>query len=184
LKENEGLRRSYLAVQVSIKGGETVGQTGQAGEATTLSERGVAVFVNGSGQPQANRRETILLVEDDVSVRIVASQILHESGYDVLEAASGEEAINLIRDGFADRIDLLLTDIEMPGMGGRELAGQLKSICPGLSTLFTSGYPEVSFVNGGRIAAPGAMFLQKPFSLTSLVRKTREALDRSCNPSV
>ncbi|HKV42618.1 MAG TPA: PAS domain S-box protein [Blastocatellia bacterium] len=118
--------------------------------------------------------ETILLVEDEESVRSLARDVLKTSGYNVLEAPTVEEAL-LIGDR-ADRIHLMLTDVVMPQMGGRELARMLVRVRPDLKVVYMSGYTENAIVRGGILDAQIA-FVQKPFIPTDLLRKIREVLD-------
>jgi PAS domain S-box-containing protein len=119
--------------------------------------------------------ETVLLVEDEAGVRDLIAQILKGAGYRVLAAANGGEAL-LICERFNGQIHLLLTDIVMPGMSGRDLARRLKELRPDLRVLHMSGYTDgtVSEYSG---AEAGAAFIQKPFTPHSLARKVREALD-------
>ena len=121
--------------------------------------------------------ETILLVEDEDTIRRLVRDVLGRSGYTVLDAPEGESALELLR---ANEIDLLLTDVVMPGMSGPELARLATTERPSLRVLFTSGYtnePEEI------LAGPGAAFIGKPFSPKSLVAKVREVLDSSApNP--
>jgi CheY-like chemotaxis protein len=124
---------------------------------------------------RAQGGETILLVEDEDPVREMTALHLETLGYRVLQAASAEEALRLVGAG-REKLDLLLTDVVMPGMGGRELAEALQSRRPGLKVFFQSGYPAEVAVGGGTVQAKRA-FLQKPFTLEALSRKVREVLD-------
>jgi CheY-like chemotaxis protein len=121
--------------------------------------------------------ETLLLVEDDDSVRELVRNVLRENGYRVLEASRGEEALEL-SELFAGRIDLLVTDVVMPGMNGRELARRLVNFRPQIKVLYISGYADNAVWYPGGLDAGGA-FLQKPFSPEALARKVREALSSS-----
>jgi signal transduction histidine kinase/CheY-like chemotaxis protein len=119
--------------------------------------------------------ETILLVEDEDTVRDLTRDILEAHGYTVLEARHGAEALR-ISEQHAGTIDLMLTDVVMPEMGGREVAERLTVLRPATKVLFMSGYTDSAIVHHGLLDA-GTAFLQKPFSATVLVRKVREILD-------
>jgi CheY-like chemotaxis protein len=123
--------------------------------------------------------ETILLVEDEEMVRSLTRQILEECGYTILEARNGVEAIAICEE-HGSQIDLLLTDVVMPQMGGRELAERLAPIYPRMQILFSSGYTDDAVVRHGVIAA-GTNFIQKPFTPQGLAHKVREVLDEHFN---
>jgi PAS domain S-box-containing protein len=118
--------------------------------------------------------ETVLLVEDEESVRQLVRDTLEAKGYCVLEAESGEAGL-LAAQNHAERIDLVITDIVMPGISGRELVKQLAQTRPATKVLYLSGYTEDAILSDGSIDK-GTAFLQKPFSLQSLSRKVREVL--------
>jgi two-component system cell cycle sensor histidine kinase/response regulator CckA len=118
-------------------------------------------------------RALILLVEDDVSVRTMTALILRRLGYRVQEASSGEEALALARVN-REKIDLLMTDVFLPGMSGRELAAVLQSRDVGLKVLFLSGY----LFDSHGVLQPETAFLQKPFTNDAVSKKVREILDR------
>ncbi|HSB54826.1 MAG TPA: ATP-binding protein, partial [Gemmatimonadales bacterium] len=123
----------------------------------------------------AGGSETILIVEDEDIVRSLASRGLRERGYNVLEARHGTEALRcLARDSGA--VDLVISDVVMPEMGGRELSQQLAAIEPTLPVLFISGYTGEDVIQRG-LLDPGAPFQQKPFAPEELARKVREMLD-------
>jgi two-component system, cell cycle sensor histidine kinase and response regulator CckA len=121
----------------------------------------------------AGGSETILLVEDEESVRQLVRETLEARGYRVLEAANGDAAIALAAS-HSDTIHLVITDVVMPGLSGHELAQQLNSARPGIKVLYLSGYAQDAFPNPS-VQAHKA-FLQKPFTLQSLSRKVREIL--------
>ena len=121
--------------------------------------------------------ETVLLVDDEPLVRGLASSVLGEQGYDVLEAANGHEAMRHARKYAEGKLDLLLTDVVMPLMGGKELAEQLREIHPNVKVLFISGYADDPVGRFG-LSEGEADFMQKPFEVATLVSKTREVLDR------
>ena len=123
----------------------------------------------------AKGSETILLVEDEEVVRGLAKKILEQSGYKVLAAARGEEAIRFGLEG-AEPIDLLLTDVVMPETSGKEVADRLRESLPGLRVVFMSGYTDQAIVHHG-VLDSNVEFIQKPFTPNALVRKVREVLD-------
>jgi CheY-like chemotaxis protein len=124
----------------------------------------------------AQGTETILLAEDEATVRDLAARALRQQGYTVLEAANGDEALHLIRSQAEKEIHLLVTDMIMPQMGGAELADHLKTLLPNLKVLFISGYTDSTIIRYG-LPKPGTGFLQKPFSSQRLIRKVRDMLD-------
>jgi two-component system cell cycle sensor histidine kinase/response regulator CckA len=121
--------------------------------------------------------ETLLLVEDEASVRQASRQFLIRNGYTVLEAAHGEDAIPASQEPRGP-IHLLVTDVVMPRMGGPTLAERLTDEQPDLKVVFVSGYAENTVLKHGTIDV-ATRFLQKPFSLKTLARKVREVLEAS-----
>jgi CheY-like chemotaxis protein len=119
--------------------------------------------------------ETLLLVEDEAAVRQAAGEFLTLSGYNVLEAKNGTDALRVARDYLAT-IDLMITDVVMPHLGGPGLAEQLAIERPSMKALFVSGYAENTILRHGMIDV-STRFLQKPFSLKALSRKIREVLE-------
>jgi len=118
--------------------------------------------------------ETLLLVEDDEPLRTLAREILLIQGYTVLDATSPSEALRLA-DAHPGPIHLLLTDVVMPQMNGRQVADHLLAARPALKVLFMSGYTDAAIVEHGVLEA-GTHFLQKPFTPDGLSRKVREVL--------
>lgn len=122
----------------------------------------------------ARGHETVLLVEDQDQLRDIACEMLEDLGYTVLVAASPGDALTLC-ETHAGEIDLLFTDVVMPNMNGKELAGRVRAMRPGIRTLYTSGYTADTIAHRGVLDA-GIWFLEKPFSMDSLARKVREVL--------
>jgi two-component system, cell cycle sensor histidine kinase and response regulator CckA len=119
--------------------------------------------------------ETVLLVEDAAPLRKLTNMLLKQHGYRVLTAANGIAALELVQEK-PEKINLLLTDVIMPGMNGRALAERLAPLQPGLRVLYMSGYTDDAIVNHG-VLSSGTYLLHKPFSEESLIRKVREVLD-------
>jgi len=141
------------------------------GEATT-SKHTIVV----QEAPRSRGNETIVLVEDEEAVRELCQIVLTELGYEVLNAENGVKALELFREQKDRRVDLLLTDIVMPQMGGRELAEQLRQSRPSLKILFITGYSaEAEEIT--QILSQQTFYLSKPFGGSDLGRKVREVLD-------
>ncbi|MCG8346898.1 MAG: ATP-binding protein [Chloroflexales bacterium] len=136
------------------------------GEAAQLGE----VLTNLRGN------ETIIVVEDEATVRALVVQVLRDQGYTVLEAPNGAEGLRLAQEYADATIDLLIADVVMPQMSGKMLAERLTALRQGLKVLFISGYADNAIVHHGRLD-PGVLLLQKPFSPTGLIRRVREVLD-------
>jgi PAS domain S-box-containing protein len=127
-------------------------------------------------RPDSGGGETILLVEDEGGVRELAARSLRSRGYHVLAATDGVDALRTI-DDTGLRLDLLLTDVVMPRLGGPELVAVLRPRYPGLKVLFMSGYTDDARVHRG-VSEAGAAFLQKPYTPHGLARKVRDVLDQ------
>lgn len=137
-----------------------------AGDATALSEEGTPLPVG---------TETILIAEDEDRVRSLAVAVLMQQGYTVIEARDGQEALALAKE-YDGEIQLLLTDVVMPKMSGKDLADEMRRIRPGLKVVLCSGYTGDTVMQQGVLDA-SAPFLQKPFTLRSLAVTVRAVLD-------
>jgi CheY-like chemotaxis protein len=133
----------------------------------------------GAGEPErrdsVGGSETVLLVEDDGAVRRLAREILERGGYTVLDRGGSAEGLTA-GEGYLGEIHLLLTDIVMPGMNGRELAEELRRRRPSLRVLYMSGYAAEVIADHGLLGA-GTALIEKPFTADMLLRKVRSALD-------
>ncbi|HKP73446.1 MAG TPA: response regulator, partial [Pyrinomonadaceae bacterium] len=119
--------------------------------------------------------ETVLLVEDEELVRDMAKEILQESGYNVLEAKHGADAL-LVAEQYRGQIHLMLSDVVMPQMSGRELAGQFAALRKDMKVLYMSGYTDDAIVHHG-VLDEGMAFIEKPFTPNALTSKVRETLN-------
>jgi len=140
-----------------------------------------AVSAKTGNDKSASGTETILLVDDDDLVRDLGQEILELNGYSFLTANNGREALQLCADRKGP-IDLLITDVMMPEMGGTELVERLRLLRPVLKVLFTSGYPDLE--HNGTLNNSGVNFIQKPFSPRILANKVREILDSHAKVSI
>ncbi|MDY3560553.1 PAS domain S-box protein [Gemmata sp. JC673] len=171
-----GLATVYGVIKQS---GGHIGVTSAVGTGTTFR-----VYLPSTGSPAASGvesagraprgTEVVLLVEDEPGVRALAARVLRGHGYTVLTAAGAEQAVAAAVE--APQVDLLLTDVVMPGASGRVLAEQLHASRPGLRVLYMSGYTDDAVVRHG-VAAEQAPFIQKPFSPAALAHKVRDVLD-------
>jgi PAS domain S-box-containing protein len=159
----------YVIVQSEVGHGTTFNIYLPRVEGTAEAHGAVSVSRTAAGGP-----ETVLLVEDEESVRQLVRDTLASKGYHILEAEDGQAGLTAAAM-YEGKIDLVLTDVVMPQMGGRELVQQLLSSRPGIKVLYLSGYTEDAIVNEGTIES-GKAFLQKPFTLQNLSRKVREIL--------
>ena len=175
-----GLATVYGAVR---QNGGHIDVSSELGRGTTFTvylprvgerRRGGPALMDAAQLPRGD--ETILLVEDEAAVRNLAQQILQGCGYEVLTAANGPEAL-LAAQTHSGAIDLLVTDVVMPQMGGREVADRLTRMRPGLRVLYMSGYTDDSVMRHG-IHEHEVTFLSKPFSAVALAEKVRAVLDQ------
>ena len=125
--------------------------------------------------PLAGGNETLLIVEDEDLVRALAVRVLRSFGYSCHQARDASEALRLVDDA-ETRVDLMVTDVVMPGMSGRELGDRLARLRPGIPVLYTSGFTDEDVIQRGMLEE-GRPFLQKPFKPHELARAVREALD-------
>ena len=132
---------------------------------------------NGVGPEDLRGHETILVVEDEAEVRLLAAEVLENSGYRVLVAATGPEALQAAA-AHPEPIHLTLTDVVMPGMNGKELAARLLALRPGMKILYMSGYSGEAVARRG-VLDPGVPYIAKPFSSNALAAKVREVLGPS-----
>jgi two-component system cell cycle sensor histidine kinase/response regulator CckA len=128
-----------------------------------------------AGEGEGGRGETVLVVDDEPAVRELARAVLERAGYTVLTAGDGEEALRVVA-GHPGAIHLLLTDVVMPGMNGRQLAEALQAVRPALRVLYVSGYTEDALLRRG-VRAELDHFLQKPYASAVLIQKVREVLE-------
>ena len=176
-----GLATTYGAVK---QAGGSIEVYSEVGVGTTVKiylprVEGEASKFASDDQPRKPQggTETILLVEDEDIIRKLCVRILDELGYKVLQAGDGDAAIAMAR-GYGERIDLLLTDVVMPGMSGRGLANRLTHIHPETRVLFTSGYTDNAIVHHG-VLDEGVSFIGKPYTPSALAWKVREVLDKA-----
>jgi CheY-like chemotaxis protein len=130
----------------------------------------------GAEQAPTRGTETVLLVEDEDMVRRMTREVLEGAGYQVLEASSGFEALR-VSAGHGGRLHVMLTDVVMPGMSGRELAERLAPVRPGMKVLYMSGHTDDAIFHHG-VTQAGTGFLQKPFTPDALERRIRELLEQ------
>jgi len=150
----------------------------ELGRGTTITVMLPAAAGSGSpGAAQAGRSSElsqVLVIDDEAAIREVAHRVLTSAGYQVMTAANGSEALGLLRDGKV-AVDLVLTDIVMPGMTGPAFAAQARAMCPGLRVLFMSGYEQQEAVVGDW-PEPGAQVIGKPFSRAALLARVTQML--------
>jgi CheY-like chemotaxis protein len=162
-----------------------VGVYSEPGRGTTFRiylprvEEVAEVVAADTPSPARGGSETILLVEDNEMVRALACELLKEHGYTVMEARHGADALD-ITQRYHGPIHLLLTDVIMPGMGGRELAGRLGSGLPHMKVLYMSGYTADAIVRQG-VLDDSVAFLPKPVRADTLIGKVRQLLDEAAD---
>jgi len=161
----------------------------EVGEGTTvklyfprlnIDEEALVMPVEERTYPPGSEEEVVLVVEDNADVRAFSVASLTELGYGVLEAPDPDAALAILKSD--RRVDLLFTDVVLPGRTGRELADQAARLRPGLKVLFTTGYSRNAIVHHGRLD-PGVRLLQKPFMFDQLATRVREILDEAETPA-
>jgi signal transduction histidine kinase/CheY-like chemotaxis protein len=175
-----GLGLSQVFGYVKQSGGH-VKIYSEPGQGTTIKlylPRHFGVAVEQEERPWASDLprgdgQLVLVVEDEEQVRVMSIEALRDLGYEVVDAADGDSALALL--GGLARIDLLFTDIVMPGMNGRELADRICAARPGTPVLYTTGYTRNAVVHNGMLD-PGVVFLPKPFTIDQLARKVADAI--------
>jgi len=140
-----------------------------------IVERRAVEVTNSSPDAVPGGTETILVAEDDEKILALASRLLHDAGYSVLTARNGLEAVRVFEE-HADEIDMVLIDVVMPKLGGREAVNRILERSPGLPHLYASGYSE-NAVHTNFIQEQGLRLIQKPYQRETLLREVREALD-------
>lgn len=141
-----------------------------------VEEKAPVLLKREENEPLPKGTETVLIVEDEESIRKFSARVLRQQGYRVLEAADGGEALLLARKHMGEGIHLLLTDLVMPRMGGMEVASRIKSMVPPIRVMIVSGYIEDTAI-GYQLLKIGYAFLPKPFSISELALKVRETLN-------
>ena len=173
-----GLATVYGIVRQSSGWIEVLSEVGVGTSFRIYFPRIAACLIEEQREPSGNENpfgdETILMVEDDAAVRHFTRAILKGYGYHVLEAAGGEEALEIARK-YSDDIHLLLTDVVLPGLNGVEVSERLKVIRPHVKVLFVSGY-MADVIARRAVLSPGVSLLPKPFTADGLASKLREVL--------
>ena len=169
-----------LAELVTERGLREVEPPSGAGLSTRLGDGGdesevTQIEVPATKQPSTHGHETIVLVEDERGVRDLTKRIFESAGYTVLAAGNGAEAIALI-EPHTGPIDLLMTDVVMPGMNGRELAARVAELRPEAKVLYTSGYTDDAILRHG-VLDDTSRFISKPYTQLELTRRVRSILD-------
>jgi CheY-like chemotaxis protein len=140
------------------------------------AEDALASAEQAGAPPQAARGQTVLVVEDEPLVRLLIIDVLDELGYKALEAGDGPAGLRILQS--PQQIDLLITDIGLPGLNGRQVADAARVTRPGLKVLFMTGYAENAVAAKG-ILAPGMQIITKPFAMDVLAKRIRELTDAS-----
>jgi len=186
LGKGTGLGLATCQTIVQQSGGH-IGVYSEVGKGSTFKiyfprvEEPLDAALKGKAGPLPRGTETLLVVEDDPAVRLLAGRVLTGLGYQVWSAANGQEALEVIQEHQATPIQLIITDVIMPLMDGKVMADQLKTGHPDLPILFTSGYTDDAITQHGVLEA-GVEFLPKPYTPATLARKVRALLDAGIEP--
>jgi PAS domain S-box-containing protein len=139
---------------------------------TTAADEDTELPNQTAPPPQGGRGETVLVVDDEPTIRMLVTEVLQDLGYETIDAADGPSGLEILRSGRP--VDLLISDVGLPGgMNGRELAGAAQAVRPGLLVLFITGYAEHAVLSHGHLK-PGMHVLTKPFNIEALARRVRE----------
>jgi CheY-like chemotaxis protein len=183
LGQGTGLGLSMIYGFVRQSGGQ-VRIYSEVGQGTTMclylprhygTAEGEDEFTNLSDAPRAEQGETVLIVDDEPSVRMLVTEVLEDLGYTAIEAADGPSGLKVLQSDV--RLDLLVTDVGLPGgMNGRQMADAGRLVRPGLKVLFITGYAENAAVGNGHLE-PGMQVLTKPFVMETLASRIREMIE-------
>jgi CheY-like chemotaxis protein len=166
---------------IVTQSGGTIWVYTEAGKGTTFrvflprAEASLAAGTAAGGGPAPGGTETVLLVEDDDAIRLLARRVLDTCGYTVLEASNGEAAVEIAR-ATGRPIDLLITDVILPNVPGADVAAEVTRLYPAARVLYISGYTAKTIRQHGVLEA-GVWFLEKPFTVAGLAAKVRQVLD-------
>ncbi len=170
-------RRQLLSSRPSLSSDQTSWATSRPMPTSTQMPR-IPESSSGEARSFTQAMETVLLVEDEAVIRSLVSRILRAQGYKVLEATSGNEALEIAQRYQEGPIHLVLTDMVMPQMGGQSLVGYLTRWFPEICVVYMSGYASSDLINR-QVVGESAAFIQKPFAPADLTRKLRAVLDRA-----
>ena len=139
-----------------------------------LGEEGAAASAELAGKPRAEQGETVLVVDDEPTVRMLVTEVLETLGYTAIEVADGPAGLRVLQSDV--RIDLLITDVGLPGgMNGRQVADAGRAARPALKVLFITGYAENAVVGNGHLE-PGMQVLTKPFTIEALANRIKDLI--------